>query len=364
MNKEVTKKSSGVLGGLILLVIGISMLWTNEGRAVKTQSAINEAKKVYVDVKSDKVDSKNEGKLVATKGKVTVSEDTILKDSKYGISVNAIKMKRTVEMYQWEETCETDDNDKRKCTYEKVWDDDLIDSEDFEQENHDNPTTFPVESEVFAADEVKLGAFVLPEELVNKISYNKKKDSEELQAEYNNSNEELKVSDKYLTNVKEDNAEIGDIRISYSYLTPKTVSVMAVQTDNTFEAFTSKRGKDIYTIVEGNKTGIQILESMTSANTKAKWFFRILGILITIGAFNSMFNFINTLAGKVPVLGKIISGTTSVISGMLGVSVSLIVIAIAWFRFRPVLSIVLIALAVALVIFLKFFKKEEQPKEK
>lgn len=166
MNKEVTKKSSGVLGGLILLVIGISMLWTNEGRAVKTQSAINEAKKVYVDVKSDKVDSKNEGKLVATKGKVTVSEDTILKDSKYGISVNAIKMKRTVEMYQWEETCETDDNDKRKCTYEKVWDDDLIDSEDFEQENHDNPTTFPVESEVFAADEVKLGAFVLPEELV------------------------------------------------------------------------------------------------------------------------------------------------------------------------------------------------------
>lgn len=139
---------------------------------------------------------------------------------------------------------------------------------------------------------------------------------------------------------------------------------MAVQTDNTFEAFTSKKGKDIYTIVEGNKTGIQILESMTSANTRAKWFFRILGILITIGAFNSMFNFINTLAGKVPVLGKIISGTTSVISGMLGVSVSLIVIAIAWFRFRPVLSIVLIALAVALVIFLKFFKKEEQPKEK
>lgn len=137
---------------------------------------------------------------------------------------------------------------------------------------------------------------------------------------------------------------------------------MAVKTDNTFEAFTSKKGKDIYTIVEGNKTGIQILENMTSANTRAKWFFRILGILVIIGAFNSMFNFINTLAGKVPVLGKIINGTTSVVSGMLGMSVSLIVIAVAWFRFRPVLSIVLLVLAVALVVFLKFFRKEEQPK--
>ena len=137
---------------------------------------------------------------------------------------------------------------------------------------------------------------------------------------------------------------------------------MAVKTDNTFEAFTSKKGKDIYTIVEGNKTGIQILENMTSANTRAKWFFRILGILVIIGAFNSMFNFINTLAGKVPVLGKLVNGATNIVSSILGMSVSLIVIAVAWFRFRPVLSIVLLVLAVALVVFLKFFRKEEQPK--
>ena len=65
-----TNKGSGILGGLLLLVVGIGVLWSNEGRTVKTQAAIGEATKSYIQVKSDKVDSKNEGKLIATKGKI------------------------------------------------------------------------------------------------------------------------------------------------------------------------------------------------------------------------------------------------------------------------------------------------------
>ena len=44
----------------------------------------------------------------------------------------AAKLIRTVEIYQWEESCTTDDNDKKNCTYEKVWEDRLIDSSNFE----------------------------------------------------------------------------------------------------------------------------------------------------------------------------------------------------------------------------------------
>ena len=364
IKEKVQKNSPGVLGGLILLAVGVAILWNNEGKVVKTQSAINEARKNYVDVKSDKINSKNDGKLVATKGKVKVDDDVVLKDNKFGISINAIKMKRNVEIYQWKEECETDDNDKEKCTYEKVWEEELIDSKEFQESGHNNTKKYDIDSEEFIADEVKLGAYVLPEELVSKLKYNKKKESEELSSEYNNSNENIKAVDRYLTTVKDDTPEIGDIRISYLYTTPTTVSVMAVQTDNTFEAYTSKKGKDIYTLVNGNKTGIQMLENMTSANKRSKWFFRIAGIFLTISAFSSMFNFLNTLAGKVPVLGKIVNGATSVVSTILGLSVSLVVIAVAWFRFRPALSITLIAISVALAIFLRFFKSDSKVKEK
>ena len=360
MAKEVKKQGGGLLGGLALLVIGIGILWSNEGRTVKTQGAINEATKSYIQVKSDKVDSKNDGKLIATKGKVTVSDETNLKDEKFGIAVNAIKMKRTVEMYQWSESCETDENDKKTCTYEKVWDDKILDSSEYKEAGHSNPETKPYDDETYVAEEVKLGAFTLPEELVKQLSYDKKKNSDELTAEYNNSVEGLKVSEKYLTNVKEDTPQIGDVRISFEYTKSKNASVLAVQTDDTFEAFTSKKGKDIYTIVEGNKTGAQILESKKEANKAIKWFLRAVGVLLVIGGFKSMFDLITSIASKVPVLGNIANGAASVVSTVLGLALSLLVIAIAWFRFRPILSIVLIAVVVALVVFLKMYQPKKE----
>lgn len=365
MKNKNAKSGGGILGGLLFLVIGIGILWSNEGRTVKTQSAILEAKKTFIQVKSDKVDSKNDGKLVATKGKINIDAAEELKDDTFGIAVKAVKMKRNVEMYQWKESCKTDDNDKTTCTYEKVWESKLLDSSEYKEAGHTNPTDMLYESEVYIANDVKLGAFTLPDELVKSLGYDKKKTNDELTNEYNNSKENIKVDGKYLTNVNADGPVVGDLRISYEYTTVKNASVIGVQTDDTFEAFTSKKGKDIYTIVEGNKTGAQILENMISANKTIKWGLRILGVALVIGAFSSMFSFITNLASKVPVLGAIIGGATSLVSTILGIGVSLLVIAIAWFRFRPVLSIVLIAIVIALIVFLKVYvpKTKKEVKE-
>ena len=357
------KKGNGILGGIIFLIVGIGILWSNEGRTVKTQAAIGEATKSFIQVKSEKVDSKNEGKLIATKGKINIDSASELKDDTFGINVKAVKLKRNVEMYQWDEKCTTNDDDKTTCSYEKVWDDDIIDSEDFKEAGHTNPTDMLYTSEEYIADNVKLGAFTLPNELIGSLKYDKTKTNDDLTAEYNNSKESFKIDGKYLTNVKEE-PQIGDIRISYQYTTVKDASVLAVQTDDTFEAFTSKKGKDIYTIVEGNKTGVQILENMTHANKTIKWGLRILGIVFVIGGFSSMFGFITTLADKVPVLGKIVSGATSIVSTLLGLGLSLIVIAIAWFRFRPILSIILLAASVVLIILLRIYQPKSKKEEK
>ena len=61
-------------------------------------------------------------------------------------------------------------------------------------------------------------------------------------------------------------------------------------------------------------------------------------------------------ADKIPVLGSIVNFSTSLISTVLGLAISLLVIAVAWFRFRPVLSIVLLVIVVGLFVFLKVYK--------
>ena len=365
MTKKGNKKSSGggIVGGLLLIVVGIGLLWYNEGRTVKTQGAIKEAKSNYTDVKSETIDEKYDGKLIATKGQIDTSEATTLTDSIFGITAQTAKMVRKVEMYQWEENCESDEDDNKKnCTYKKEWSDNLIDSTKFEESGHNNPEYMPYQSETQIAKNVKIGAFILPEELIRQLSTNKHKTNAELETEYQNKIEGYNIKDTYITNTKEATEEIGDIRISFEYLDNETVSILAVQTGNTFEAFTAKNGKDIYKIVKGSKTGAQILEDMTKSNNFIKWLLRALGTLLVILGFSSMFSIITNLTDKIPILGNIVSGATGLISFLLGISISLIVIAIAWFRFRPILSIILIAIVVLIIVCLKtkIFNKEKK----
>ena len=352
---EKSKKSSGILGGLLLLLVGIGLLWWNEGRTVKNQSGINEARKNYTQIKSDKIDSKYDGKLVATNGNLDLSSSPELKDEKFGITVKSAKLERYVEMYQWEENCETDDNDKKKCTYEKVWEDRIIDSSEFVESGHSNPTSMPYENKTYTADNAKLGKFILPVELLERLSTNKTKNEDELNNEYNKSVENLKVSGKYLTNNTEE-AQIGDVRISFKYADIKKASVLAVQTDDTFKQYTAKKGKVIYTIKEGLYTGEEMLMQMTKQNKFFKWLWRIIGTLIVISSIGSLFDPIQKLANFIPIVRNIVSIGVSIVSFVVGLSISLLVIAIAWFRYRPLLSITLIAIVIGLFIFLKMKK--------
>lgn len=359
MNNKNSKKTGGFLGGAVILLIGIFMLWSNEGRTVKMQSAINEAKKNYIQVKSDKIDEKNEGKLIATYGKIDSEKLDTLTDSTYNISIPAIKMKRMVEMYQWVEECKTDDNDEEKCTYEKEWSEELIDSSEFSNSSYSNPESFKVDEEEYYSQTVNMGAFELPERLLQKLSYNSQVKNQKLTEQYTNNVEGYTVQNNYISNVKESGPEIGDIRISFVYNSSKSVSVLAVQTDNSFKAYMSKKGESIFKIVEGEYTGEEMLQNMTESNKFMKWFLRIMGTVLIYAGFAALLNPLQVLTKNIPVLSNIVSMSTSLIASILGISLSFIIIAIAWFRFRPILSISLLAVVVCLIVGLFMLKKNK-----
>ena len=351
-------KAGGLLGGIIILIIGIVLLWNNEGRTVKTQSAINEAMSSYTDVASDTIDSKYEGKVIATIGKIDLTNSNTLEDQKFGIKVTGAKLKRVVEMYQWQEECTTDENNTENCTHTKVWSDSLIDSSQFTKSGYTNPTSFKYEGKEYFATNVKVGAFDLPERLLQSLSYNVDLDNEALTSMYKNSVDGFKLDGNYITNtVNSEEYKIGDLRISYSYASDGEVSILGVQNGTTINAFVGKKGKSIYTIQRGSHTGKEMLNNMTKTNNIIKWALRVLGVILVIGGIGSLFNPIVSLADKVPVLRNIVNFGTNLISTVLGLSISLLVIAIAWFRFRPVLSIILLLIIAGLIGFLIYKKK-------
>lgn len=361
MNDVVVKKnkSGGILVGIIFILAGIFLLWFNEGRTVKTKAAIMEAEGEYIDVSSETIDKNNDGKLIATNGKLEVSYDGAT-DTTFDIHVAKPKLKRTVEMYQWKETCE-DNNGNEVCRYSMVWDDEIINSNAFEDATHNNPSSMPYSSESFTADGSKIGDFSLDRELLNQLNADKKIN---LQDSAKITNMGLTNDGTYYTNVQNGTPKVGDIRISFSYSDATNVSVLAVQNNNGFSKFTSKEGYSIYELEEGTLTGKQILQKLSDENNMTKWIFRLMGTIFIIGGFAAIISPLQRLANFIPFFGTVFGWVTGFAIFIFGLALSLIVIALAWLRYRPVLSIGLLIGVLIVIILTKKLKTKNNTNKK
>ena len=349
------KKSNSIVGGIIILLVGIGLLWWNEGNNVRNIQTVNEGLKNYTDIKNSEIDDKYDGKLVATSGNLAVTGE--IADDEFGVTSQSAALYRQVEMYQWEEDCDSDDN----CTYTKKWSDELIDSSNFQKSGYDNPDTKLYESEKITSNNVMLGAFTLPDNLIKQLSTDKK--IKNLKEDVATSHSMTLTPNNYYTNVVDNKAEIGNIRISFYENDSNVVSVLAEQSNDTFKTYKTKKGKDLFRIYEDNYDGNDMLMMIAKQNKFTKWLFRFIGIIFIMSGIGSMFSPLTNIMDKIPVLGNIVNGATSLVSFILGLALSLIVIAIAWFRFRPILSIILILIVIGLIIGLKVYSKNKPVNE-
>ena len=349
----------GVVGGFIFLVLGVILLWWNEGNNVRNLKTTAELEDSYVDVKSNKVESKNDGKLVATHGKLINEKE--LTDETFGVTIKTPIMKRTVEVYQWKETSNTDKDGNTTYSYNKDWSERLIDSSDFHETGHDNPTSKLYEDKTYTSDDVKVGAFSLSSEQVEMLN-TKAKFTEFNQETINGLN--LKITNNYITNSEDfENPKIGDVRITFTFNDSSEVSVLAVQSDESFVTFTSKAGKKVNKIVEGSHNGKDMIQSIRSEDKFMKWILRFFGFILCMAGFRTILKPISAITSYVPLLGSLVGTAMGLVSFVLSLSLSLFVIAIAWIRFRPIVGISLIAIVVALIIFLIIRSKKKKDQQ-
>ena len=156
--------------------------------------------------------------------------------------------------------------------------------------------------------------------------------------------------------------EVGDVRVTFEKIVPAKVTVMAVVDGDTFKPFKAKNGKRFQTLVMGQKSGDEIIEAEKEANNMLLWFFRIVGIVLVIGGLKGIFGFIETILKVVPFIAGIFGWGVGVVCTIVGIVWSLIIIAIAWLFYRPILAICLLAIA-AFLIWVFAFKGKDKLKE-
>jgi len=156
--------------------------------------------------------------------------------------------------------------------------------------------------------------------------------------------------------------EVGDVRITFEKIVPAKVTVMAVVDGDTFKPFKAKNGKRFQRLVMGKKSGDEIIEAEKEANSMILWALRILGIVMVIGGLKGIFGFIETILKVVPFVAGIFGWGVGVVCTIIGIVWSLIVIALAWLFYRPVLAISLLVLA-GFLVWVFAFKGKDKLKE-
>ncbi|CAG9575776.1 unnamed protein product [Danaus chrysippus] len=161
-----------------------------------------------------------ESKVVHIIGPLRILEP--ISEPDYNIHVQAVKLRKRVQMYQWiEETTETDnflsepaEESQKTYWYHKDWRDYVVDSSLFYiRPGHHNPTSMPMFSETHIADDVKIGWMFLGMDVKRKVN-----DYYEIWSDTRPDRSDIKLhSGFYYHGNSALEHEIGDLRIHFSY---------------------------------------------------------------------------------------------------------------------------------------------------
>ena len=350
----------GILVGIVCVIGSIWLLVWNEGRAVQTYRALAEGAGIVVSVAPEAIDPAQDGKLVHVSG--AIIPDTVPVDDLTGIEAEgAVAVNRAVEMYQWVQHEETktekslggSEEKVTTYTYTKEWSEKPVDSSEFKQpEGHENPA-FPVESQSFVTEGGTLGAFHVKGDKLASIGERKSLPLDAAKAEEVASALSLDrpveaTAGKLYAGDDRSKPVVGDLTIAYERIDLAQASFVARQSGTELTDYMASNGREIFLSESGLVPPAQMFEHAQSENTIITWILRVVGLVVMFIGFSLMFAILGVIADVVPFIGSIVSFGTGFIAFLLTAVIGPVMIALGWFAYRPLLSIIIIAVGLAL----------------
>jgi hypothetical protein len=376
----------GILIGFVLVIVSVVALWWNEGNALKTRQDLTAFQGLTNSVPSTNIDPANEGQAIHTYGEATTP--STLTDPLFEVSAQALKLSRSVEMYQWQENSKSETRKKlgggeetvTTYTYDKTWSSSAINSSSFKDPNApQNPGQIPFPDWEAYPQDASLDAFHLTTQVLAKIGGDQPLKPEALPAAaISGTDADPEAAEEgqdsqapviapssgtldgrtiHLTHegfylgANPVSPDIGDVRITFKQIPPQTITVVGAQAGETISAWTSDRGRTYLEVARGTRTIDEIFSAAQNRNNLIMWAIRVGGFILMGIGFSLILKPLSVLADVLPFLGNLVGGVTGFVAFLAAASVSLAVIAIAWLFYRPVLAIALLVGAAAAIFF-------------
>jgi len=347
----------GVFIGFILLLVATGVLWWNEGRAVNRTKVLEEGQSSVITVSTDKVDDANNGNLVHFSG--MPKSDEILSDTDFGVDITALRLKRVVELFQWQEhstsyTETYDDGSSEtitRYTYDPIWSGTLINSNIFDDRSYQNPIEFRVLAQSYDVTDAKVGIFSLSQNMIKDLDHwlgitipeTKYPAYEGLRLVHDGA---TKIA--YLGYGSLQKPEIGDHRIYFEAVEPENISIVAQQNGAQLGPHETANGSlelIEYGMIDSNK----MFDKAKQDNETMTWGIRLTGFILMLISFILIFKPFVIMGRPIPLIGALISLGSGLLACLLAASSSLSIIAVAWLFYRPLLGTGLLIGVIALM---------------
>jgi len=333
----------GLLIGLAMIPGSGVLLFWNEGRAVQTARSLAEGAGLVRSVPAERPDAANEGRLVHVSGPVRMAQAPFDTELDAKPPQGALRLVRSVEMYQWLEENQSETRTRlgggtetvTTSTYRRGWHEGRVDSSRFrQQDGHQNPP-LRYEPRSFSAQGAMLGGFRLSDQQIGSLP----------------ADQTLSLpgggSTRYI-GADPDHPRLGDLRISWRYAQPEAVSVIAAQQGNAFGPYATNAGDRLMLTRAGSVPAAAMFQQAQDDNATLTWILRLVGIVVMFIGWALVFNPLKVLADVLPILGSIVGFGTNALAGVLAAVLAPLVIALAWIFYRPVVGIVVLAAGLAL----------------
>lgn len=351
--KRIMNSFAGIIIGILMFLGSFGTIWWNEGRSVDRIKTLEEGRGIVVSTAAESINSIHQGALVHISG-LTSTPDT-LSDAQFGVVEQALKLKRKVETYQWKQTSSTkteknlggSETTTTTYSYQKVWSEGLINSSGFKQPaGHTNPASTPYSSQLLQAKNVNLGAYGLSDSYVSQIS---NYESYPLTiANLNAMDDNLKKAFKLIGNEyffgNSASPEIGAVRVNFSIVKPSEISVVGQQNSGVIETYKTKNGT-LNLLQMKIVTAEAMFDSSESDNTFLTWAVRFGAFLLMWFGLSRILAPIRVIGDVLPLIGRILGAGIGFVTFIIAAILTFITVALAWIFFRPLIGLVLLAIA-------------------
>lgn len=347
-----------VILGFVLLVGAIGGLFWNEGRAVATERALDEGAGLVVSVDPGGVDPRNQGRLVHISG--PLAHRHVPADDMFpGLDVprDAVRLARTVEMYQWREHV----RGRSETTYSKDWSKTPVDSTRFaDPAGYANPP-MPLEGRSFGVPEDSIGAFSLDGKGISALGRAqplmlREADVQALARRMRAAGTVHLGGNRLYVGDTPTAPAIGDLRIAFEVARVDVASAVGRQDGERLVPYAASNGNEILLLQDGRVSAGGMFASAQTANTFTTWLVRILGLAAMMFGFRMILG----LGDALPVIGGLMGAAASLVAAALTAVVGAVVIGLGWLVYRPLAGVVVIAAGLILGVVLSVMGRSRQ----